>query len=312
MCVCVCVCVCVYTVTVCAPACVVPIQSWGACNFTWIPLAQRKLPTLTSTNPDFGPLKTQGYAAAAAAGYTEGVNFDGLMIMYYVALAGPFSFGGGWGEVNGLTEYMVRSSTTHPATCRPLPRFLGISVRRPHTALVPGTPALTRRRLKLLALPLPHLRPRGSQSMPLDFAVARHEIGHNFGHPHHHSNKYYWRLTRGTPEDWFDGFDMMSGGNGYEVSHFNPLSKWCVCVRGVCPARPPESERPCSFAPTAIPTPVSAPATPPWCVGGTDGWRRPISCLWRLRAAGQGARCVSPRAPFCWPPLMTRRSLPTR
>ena len=71
------------------------------------------------------------------------------------------------------------------------------------------------------------------QSVPLDFAVTRHEIGHNFGHPHHHSYKYYWRLTRDPPEDWFDGYDMMSGGNGYAVSHFNPVSKWWVlwCVQ---------------------------------------------------------------------------------
>ena len=25
----------------------------------------------------------------------------------------------------------------------------------------------------------------------------------------------------------FDGFDMMSGGNGYRVSDLNPVSKWC-------------------------------------------------------------------------------------
>jgi hypothetical protein len=54
----------------------------------------------------------------------------------------------------------------------------------------------------------------------------QHEVGHCFGRPHHHSNKYYWRLIRSLPESWLDGYDMMSGGNSYDVSHFNPVSKW--------------------------------------------------------------------------------------
>lgn len=28
----------------------------------------------------------------------------------------------------------------------------------------------------------------------------------------------------------YDGYDMMSGGNGYEVSHFAPSSKWYVLL----------------------------------------------------------------------------------
>jgi hypothetical protein len=51
-------------------------------------------------------------------------------------------------------------------------------------------------------------------SMPPSFSVARHEIGHNYGHPHHGSNTYNWRIGRGfsTTINTLDGFDMMSGG----------------------------------------------------------------------------------------------------
>ena len=55
----------------------------------------------------------------------------------------------------------------------------------------------------------------------LKYKVVRHEVGHNFGHPHHQS-----MLGYRYDEDRWDGFDMMSGGNGYEVSHFHPASKW--------------------------------------------------------------------------------------
>jgi hypothetical protein len=51
-------------------------------------------------------------------------------------------------------------------------------------------------------------------SMPPSFSVTRHEIGHNYGHPHHGSNTYNWRIGRGfsTTYNTLDGFDMMSGG----------------------------------------------------------------------------------------------------
>jgi hypothetical protein len=51
-------------------------------------------------------------------------------------------------------------------------------------------------------------------SMPPSFSVTRHEIGHNYGHPHHGSNTYNWRIGRGfsTTVNTLDGFDMMSGG----------------------------------------------------------------------------------------------------
>eukprot|EP00978_Attheya_sp_CCMP212_P014522 scaffold37028_cov57-Attheya_sp.AAC.13 len=64
-------------------------------------------------------------------------------------------------------------------------------------------------------------------SYPLSYSVVRHEIGHNFGHFHHHSNKYYLRDPEGIGGGgWHDGFDMMSGGNGFPISHLSVASKW--------------------------------------------------------------------------------------
>jgi hypothetical protein len=49
-------------------------------------------------------------------------------------------------------------------------------------------------------------------SIPFDFSVTRHELGHNYGHPHHSAYSYDWRLTRGMSTNVQDGYDMMSGG----------------------------------------------------------------------------------------------------
>jgi len=58
----------------------------------------------------------------------------------------------------------------------------------------------------------------------LSLDVTRHEVGHNFGHPHHLTSRSY----RENPDEelYYDGFDMMSGGNGYEISDFHVSSKW--------------------------------------------------------------------------------------
>lgn len=47
-----------------------------------------------------------------------------------------------------------------------------------------------------------------------------------FGHPHHMHNHYNYRNSRPYPPSITDGFDMMSGGNGYERSDFGVASKW--------------------------------------------------------------------------------------
>lgn len=60
----------------------------------------------------------------------------------------------------------------------------------------------------------------------LKYFVFRHEIGHNLGHPHHRSMLGY-RKNPTCECGYYDGFDMMSGGNDvYDVSHFPLASKW--------------------------------------------------------------------------------------
>jgi hypothetical protein len=49
-------------------------------------------------------------------------------------------------------------------------------------------------------------------SLNFDIAVNRHELGHNYGHPHHFAYSYDWRFKRGTESPLPDGFDMMSDG----------------------------------------------------------------------------------------------------
>lgn len=56
-------------------------------------------------------------------------------------------------------------------------------------------------------------------SMDFDYSVNRHEIGHNYGHPHHYSYSYDGRITRGFVTAVNDGFDMMSGGT--HIHSFN-------------------------------------------------------------------------------------------
>lgn len=55
----------------------------------------------------------------------------------------------------------------------------------------------------------------------IDYGVLRHEFGHNVGHGHHRTMAHYRRGLSA-----YDGFDMMSGGNGFEVSHLHVASKW--------------------------------------------------------------------------------------
>jgi len=71
-------------------------------------------------------------------------------------------------------------------------------------------------------------------SYEMYITVVRHEIGHNFGHPHHLSNSYTYRNTRPDMKEGdgfakYDGFDMMSGGNDVpnsENPHIAVASKW--------------------------------------------------------------------------------------
>jgi hypothetical protein len=63
------------------------------------------------------------------------------------------------------------------------------------------------------------------QSFNAGFGVTRHEVGHMYGHPHHIANFYKWRFDVDS-EGVYDGWDMMSGGNGYEISDMGAASKW--------------------------------------------------------------------------------------
>jgi hypothetical protein len=98
--------------SLCSPLCACD-QSWGALNFSWATVAQTQFPNVANTNPTFGEMDAASYVAIRSRGLTEastGVagDFDGLMVVYRPALAGPFSGSGGWGQVNGVINYQVR------------------------------------------------------------------------------------------------------------------------------------------------------------------------------------------------------------
>ena len=54
-------------------------------------------------------------------------------------------------------------------------------------------------------------------SIPFDYSVHRHEVGHNYGHPHHYAYSYAWRNKRDFNTAVNDGYDMMSGGKETHV-----------------------------------------------------------------------------------------------
>ena len=54
-------------------------------------------------------------------------------------------------------------------------------------------------------------------SIPFDYSVHRHEVGHNYGHPHHYAYSYAWRNNRDFNTAVNDGYDMMSGGKETHV-----------------------------------------------------------------------------------------------
>lgn len=64
-------------------------------------------------------------------------------------------------------------------------------------------------------------------SLAFDYSVNRHEIGHNYGHPHHYAYSYDWRYKRDFTTAVNDGYDMMSGGNSGKVeAHLTAASKF--------------------------------------------------------------------------------------
>ena len=157
-------------------------------------------------------LKSQGIALIRS----NTTDYTGVMFVYHRAQAGNLAMNGGWGVVNGLTMYMVL------CVCVPL------CVRCDCVAVL--VVALAHHTVTPVAISnsTPSPPPSPLQAY-ITFGLLRHEIGHNFGHFHHHTYRYYWRNLR-YPLDsqWYDGYDMMSSGNSYPVSHFNPVSKWYV------------------------------------------------------------------------------------
>ena len=134
---------------------------------------QQVLTGVSSTNADFGNTEDEALNIVQNTyNYVKGIDYDGIMLIYFPAQSGTPFQSGGWGTVNSdITITWM--------------------------------------------------------SYDLDFSVTRHEVGHNIGHPHHERNSYKYRFTRPQlTEGEYDMFDMMSGGNGYEISDFNVAAKW--------------------------------------------------------------------------------------
>jgi len=147
-------------------------MSFGKFNFDeHIILSQAVIP-VSSANPGFGDLESAARNLIIAEGYTADIDYNGIVILYNVAMNGPFSGHGGWGTVNS------GSSVTWM-----------------------------------------------SWPWGLSNDVARHEFGHNFGHPHHLTNGYKWRFGQEGVVG-YDDYDMMSGGNHYDISDFALAAKW--------------------------------------------------------------------------------------
>ena len=54
-------------------------------------------------------------------------------------------------------------------------------------------------------------------ALGFNYATNRHEVGHNYGHPHHYAYSYDWRINRNFKTLVDDGFDMMSGGKHMHI-----------------------------------------------------------------------------------------------
>ena len=149
-------------------------MSWNKMDVTYEFLSQSVL-NVSKASPSFSDTDTAARDALTSLGKVQGVDYDGICLIYNVADSGPFSGYGGWASVNG--DFMWNSYQ------------LGIN-------------------------------------------VLRHEIGHNFGHPHHRSNSYTYRETRPSMTEGvapYDGWDMMSGGNNVpndQAPHLAAASKW--------------------------------------------------------------------------------------
>lgn len=136
-------------------------------------LAQQTLTGISSQNPGLGNTATAARQLVSSQGLTAGVNFDGIMLVYFQPSGGDLASVPGHAYINDDFVWMAYDD--------------------------------------------------------INYKAMRQELGHNFGHEHHLSNSYFYRLTKPdlpTSFSVLDGFDMMSGGNDYDVSDFGVASKW--------------------------------------------------------------------------------------
>mmetsp|Transcript_35236 Transcript_35236/g.81539 ORF Transcript_35236/g.81539 Transcript_35236/m.81539 type:complete len:648 (+) Transcript_35236:57-2000(+) len=139
-------------------------MSFDSIELSYQVLPQTRFP-ISGAEPKFGDTQEAATAIVDATGYA----YDGIILNYHLARAGPFDGHGGWGNVNGPFMW---------------------------------------------------------QSYKFTYYVTRHEIGHNFGHPHHESMRGYRECEKECA--LYDEFDMMSGKHGIvqEVSDYHVASKW--------------------------------------------------------------------------------------
>jgi len=152
-------------------------MSWGSMQITYDILPQQILSGSISSTSNPGLVNTGSAARqlVASQGYQSGVDYDGILLVYFQPSTGELSTlpGGAHAEINSDFVWL-------------------------------------------------------SYETGVNYKTMRQEVGHNFGHAHHGSNSYEYRLTRpNIPSTVLDGFDFMSGGNEqFEVADFAVASKW--------------------------------------------------------------------------------------
>ena len=75
-------------------------MSWNAMDVSFEIMPQTLFP-VSSESPDFGETSDAARTIVDEAGYVDDVDYNGIVLIYFVAQSGPFSFGGGWATVNG-------------------------------------------------------------------------------------------------------------------------------------------------------------------------------------------------------------------
>lgn len=77
-------------------------MTWGLHNVTFEVWDQQVLPGVTPDNADFDNSNTAvRNIVSSDGGYTEFVDYSGIMMVYNLANRDPFSAEGGWAGVNG-------------------------------------------------------------------------------------------------------------------------------------------------------------------------------------------------------------------